>query len=195
MKNAFIYDFETLSQNPLDCALISCACLSFDLEKLESGSYTYDELLSKTKYIKFDVEQQVKQFNRKVDKETLEWWREQGPEAIKKLKRSSEDVSIEQLPSWVLTNMPDNCKYVFTRNNTFDPVILKSVCDQLNQTFPYPWWTIRDTKSFIFGLSYTMDIKDTFIPVGAENYVKHDPVHDVCLDVMRMQNIISHICE
>ena len=83
--------------------------------------------------------------------------------------------------------------YIFSRNNTFDPVIVQSICSDLNLPLPYDWWKIRDTKSFIMGLTYTAGIKDNFIPAEAEHkYVEHDPRHDVVLDVMRMQTLLFY---
>ena len=56
MDNTLIFDFETLSQNPINGALVSCALLTFDIDKLSSNSYTYEELLESVVYFKFDVE-------------------------------------------------------------------------------------------------------------------------------------------
>ena len=57
---------------------------------------------------------------------------------------------------------------------------------------PYKWWDIRDTISFIEGLSYGADIKNNFIPDDLkEAFVAHDPRHDVAMDVMRMQTLIE----
>ena len=72
--NSLIFDFETLSQNPINGALVSCALLTFDIEKLDSNSYSYDELLKEVYYFKFDVKNQVEKWNRRVDPKTLEWW-------------------------------------------------------------------------------------------------------------------------
>jgi len=50
------------------------------------------------------------------------------------------------------------------------------------------WRIIRDTRSMIEGMSYGMDIKNDFMPSALESkFVKHDPRHDIVMDVMRMQ--------
>lgn len=193
MDNAVIYDFETLSQNPIDAALISCAMLSFDMELLKNNGYTYEELLSKSQYIKLDVQDQVKNWNRKVDPATVEWWSKQDKGAISKIKPSKDDVPLSEFLDWFVDKSIDNkqAKFYFTRNNTFDPVILQSICTSMKEPMPYIWWKIRDTKSFILGLSYELNIRDDFIPPDCEGkYVKHDPRHDVVLDVMRMQILL-----
>ncbi len=193
MTKAIIYDYETLSQNPEKAAVISMAALVFDMNLLEEGKYDYRWLLEEAKYLKFNVADQVKNFDREIELKTLEWWREQGEAAVKELKPSSRDVDLKEMHTLIKGMMlENNISYVFTRNNTFDPVIFHGVCRKLDLIIPYPWWTIRDTKSFIMGLTYGHKIKDDFIPPGVEHlYVKHDPRHDIVLDVMRLQTILS----
>lgn len=195
MNDSIIYDFETLSQTPEDAPVISVAVLAFSLDKAERGEYEYTSLVKSAQYMKFNVEHQVKVLGRKIDTETLQWWKEQGPEAIKELKPSSADVNITEMqPLIKKIVMENNIKYVFTRNNTFDHVIFHTVCRRAGLSIPYKWWTIRDTKSFIMGLTYGHDIKDNFIPPGVDGlYVKHDPRHDISLDIMRIQTILSAI--
>lgn len=193
MIKALIYDFETLSQNPEKAAIISMAVMVFDLDIAERKGYTYEELLDTTRYMKFDVAEQIKKFDREIELKTLEWWQEQGRAASKELKPSKFDVSVTEIQPLIKSlMMQHDIKYVFTRNNTFDPVIFHGICRKTDVIIPYPWWVIRDTKSFIMGLTYGHNIKDDFIPEEAEGlYVKHDPRHDITLDVMRIQTILS----
>lgn len=192
--DTLIFDFETLSQNPINGALVSCALLTFDMDVLNLNGYTYEELLSKVMYFKFDVKDQVDKWNRRVDPKTLDWWQQQSKEALATIKPSKYDEPLTEFMPWFTSHFErDKLQYVFTRNNTFDPVIIQSICNDLHLPIPYDWWKIRDTKSFIMGLTYGTDIRDSFIPPDAENkYVKHDPRHDVVLDVMRLQTLIYH---
>jgi hypothetical protein len=192
--SALIFDFETLSQNPINGALVSCALLTFDMDILPLNGYTYEELLSRVKYFKFNVKDQVEFWNRRVDPKTLEWWQQQSKEALATIKPSKEDLPLKDFMPWFTSNFNrDKLQYIFTRNNTFDPVIIQSICTDYipEQAIPYDWWKIRDTKSFIMGLTYGHNIKDNFIPPEADGkYVKHDPRHDVVLDVMRLQVLL-----
>jgi hypothetical protein len=194
MDNALIFDFETLSQNPINGALVSCAMLTFDMDILLLNGYTYEELLDKVEYFKFDVKNQVEQWNRRVDPKTIEWWQQQSKEALATIKPSKEDQPLPNFMPWFVNNFEhDKLEYVFTRNNTFDPVIIQSICSDLTLPIPYDWWKIRDTKSFIMGLTWSHRIKDNFIPPMAENkHVKHDPRHDVVLDVTRLQTLLYY---
>lgn len=194
MTTSLIFDFETLSQNPINGALVSCALLTFDMDILPLNGYTYEELLSRVKYFKFDVKDQVELWNRRVDPKTLEWWQQQSKEALATIKPSKEDKPLREFMPWFKSNFNrDKLQYIFTRNNTFDPVIIQSICNDYipNEPIPYDWWKIRDTKSFIMGLTYGHGIRDNFIPPEADGkYVTHDPRHDVVLDVMRLQVLL-----
>jgi len=194
MSDAFIFDFETLSQNPIDAAVVSCASLVFSMDVVESNGYTYEELLGKVQFRKFSVKDQVERWNRKIEQSTLDWWAQQSKEARASIKPSPEDYTINTLIPWLESQFNrEKNKFVFTRNNTFDPVIVQSISKDFIQPVPYDWWKVRDTKSFIMGLTYGADIKDSFIPPEAEGkYVKHDPRHDVVLDVLRLQTILFH---
>jgi hypothetical protein len=58
--------------------------------------------------MKFDVEDQVKNYNRKIEKDTLEWWGKQNKEAQAKLAPSGEDKSIAELFSFFILNKATN---------------------------------------------------------------------------------------
>jgi hypothetical protein len=193
--NALIFDFETLSQNPINGALVSCALLTFNMNVLEQSGYAYEDLLSRVKYFKFDVKNQVRNWNRNVDPKTIEWWEQQSKEALETIKPSENDKPLPEFMPWFTSNFDrSKLSYIFSRNNTFDPVIIQSICNDFSLPIPYDWWKIRDTKSLIMGLTYGHNIRDSFIPPDAEHkYVKHDPRHDVVLDVMRLQVLIHTI--
>ena len=188
-----IYDFETMSQNPVDGVVVSFAMASYDPQRFANDNpYTYQEILDKTHYMKFDVEDQVKNYNRKIEKATLEWWSQQNKEAQKKLAPSPDDKSIADLYGFFIVNKPVNLNKVYTRRNTFDPIFMTSLMKATGNPEPYDWWSVRDTISYIEGLSYGVDLNPGFIPEGLEDkFVKHDPTHDIAMDVMRMQAIVQ----
>lgn len=188
MKKAFIYDFETLGQDPETSAVVSLATLEFCEEKFVEGEgYDPLELLASTRYIKFSVADQIKRLNKKIEASTLEWWEGQGEKAREALKPSRDDVSVADLDEWLKAgyDMPSFDK-VFTRGNTFDPMFLKALIGHE----PYQWWTIRDTRSYIDGMLVGSDISNKFIPDAIKDlFVEHDPRWDVVADVMRMQQL------
>lgn len=195
MSECVIYDFETLSQDQNKGVVTSFAMLSFSEKRYIERPYTYDELLSLCKYIKFDVEEQVKSYGRKMSKETIDWWNEQGEEAKKQIRPSKNDVSIDRLYSFITENCEaSKIKKSFTRGNTFDPIFLDFLMKDTGNAPPFHWRTVRDTRSTIEGMSFGMDLDNGFMPGEfVDKFVKHDPRHDIAMDVMRMQMLAQAI--
>lgn len=196
LNTAVIYDFETLSTDRVNGVVLSFAMLQFAPSRFTNPelSYTYDSLLAETKFIKFNVEEQVKKYGRKIDKKTLEWWNEQGAEAKKQLKPSPDDRSISELYDFFVLHSPTNLNTVYTRGNTFDPILLDYICQQTDRSMPYPFWMDRDTRSIIDGLAWDSGLKNSFMPDECANkFVHHDARHDITLDVMRLQTLVQAI--
>jgi hypothetical protein len=196
MNNAIIYDYETLSSNPQDGVVLSLAALAFDETRYVSKPYTYEELLGAAQYIKFNVEEQVRVYGRKIQKETVEWWSIQDKAAQHCLAPSADDRSISELPTFLrnLATDPKSIKRVYTRGNTFDPIFTESILKVLRQLDPYHWGTVRDTRSMIEGLSWGTNLDNGFMVDGLKDkFVKHDPIHDIAMDVMRMQVLVQAI--
>lgn len=188
--NTLIYDFETLSQEPVDGVAVCFAFMTYDENRLSSNNpYEYEELLELAELIKFNVEEQVEIYNRKIESDTLIWWKGQSPEARKILNPSEDDVSITELPDILLSKVNfGNLKKAYTRGNTFDPIMLRWLHKNVGKTDPTPWWIVRDTRSMIEGLSFGTNLKNNFVPEGLEDkFVAHDAKHDIVMDVMRMQ--------
>ena len=193
--NSIIFDFETLSVDVNQGVVLSLGLLTYNSFRLNSDElYSYDELLGKTKYMKFDVTEQVKKYGRKIDKSTLEWWNTQGESAKKVLDPNPDlDQSIDKLYNFFVLNVNiNNLKTVFTRGNTFDIPMLEGILKSTGYSVPYPFWMVRDTRSYLDGLLYGSGQRNSYIPEGCqEKFVAHDARHDVVMDVMRMQTIIQ----
>ena len=197
MDECVIYDFETLSQDQRRGVVTSFAMLNFSEKRYINNPYTFEELLENCKYIKFDAEDQVVNFKRTMSKETIQWWNEQGNEAKKQIKPSSSDVSITTFYDWIISNVDcKNIKKSYTRGNTFDPLFLQYLMQQIEKPDPFHWRTIRDTRSTIEGMSFGMELDNRFMPKELENkFIKHNPCHDIAMDVMRMQMLAQAILQ
>ena len=194
LNNACIFDFETLSQEQTNGVVLSMAMLNFAESRFVGDiAYTFDELVENTHTIKFNVEEQGKKYKRQINKDTLDWWSQQGELAKNQLKPSEDDVSIDQLYNFFIVNKSANVKKVYTRGNTFDPIFLEYIMRQIHKPMPYDWWEVRDTRSLIEGLSWGTELKNSFIPEGCENFIAHDPKHDIAMDVMRLQALVQAI--
>lgn len=192
MSNSIVYDFETLSQDAFDGVVVNLALLKFDEDRFVDNPYTFQELVEDCFFIKFDVKEQVEVYGRKIQPSTIAWWDEQSTEARRMLKPSPEDVSISELYSYLTEEVQmQECNRVYTRGNTFDPIYLKSVLRHFDKEDPAKWWNIRDTRSLFEGMTYGHNIKSTFIPEGLEkNFISHNPLHDIAMDVMRFQYLV-----
>ncbi len=189
MKN-IIYDFETLGQQPKRSAVLSFAMCSYnDDDFLVGEGLRYEDLIDQCKYIKFDVPDQVKNHGREIDSNTLDWWKQQGESARKVLKPSPDDQPISVFRSWIVKNLKwDESSYekVWSRGNTFDPIFLSELHADV-----FPWWAIRDTRSYIDALLLgSTDMDNRFVPAEYQDkFVHHDPRHDIVMDIMRMQTL------
>lgn len=193
MNDSFIFDFETLGTNVQTLPILSVACYGFDTKRFKDNPYTMHEIITESKFMKFSVEDQVKNYNRVIDQSTLEWWTSQGPEVVEaNLKPLDSDHTLPDLNSLFLASYPSNAM-VYTRGNTFDPMIITAMCKQLNVVEPYPWWKVRDMRSMIDGLTWGYDVHTSFIPDGIDeaSLQLHDPRTDIALDVIRFQSIIQ----
>lgn len=190
--NSCIYDFETLGQDVFDAVAVNLAVLKFDEGRFVKNPYKFEELVDSCKLIKFNVEEQVKEYGRKIQQSTLDWWMQQDKSVQKQIRPSKDDVSISELYEFLSLDIQiQKCDKVYTRGNTFDPILLSSLLRHFQQIDPTKWWVIRDTRSLFEGMTYGHNIKSTFIPEGLEqNFKAHDPCHDVAMDVMRFQYLV-----
>jgi len=195
MNDSFIFDFETLGTNVQTLPVLSVACYAFDTNRFKDNPYTLNEVITDAKFMKFDVADQVKNYSRIINPSTLEWWQSLGDEIVEaNLKPLASDHELKDLNHLFLAEYPNNA-YVYTRGNTFDPMIITALCKQLNIVEPYPWWKVRDMRSLIDGLTWGYDVSTMFIPEGIneETLNLHDPRTDIALDVIRFQSIIRSI--
>lgn len=195
--NAVIYDFETLGQDQAKSAVVSFAMLEFSIPRLMSDvPYKFEQLVDSAHVIKFDVAEQLEKYSRTISKDTLKWWTEHSSEkARNQLKPSPEDRSISELYDFIDQRINlKNVTRTFTRGNTFDPMFLQYLMEQCGKPMPFHWRSIRDTRSMIEGMSIGMDLDNAYIPSDLEHkFIKHDPVHDIAMDVMRMQYLAQAI--
>jgi len=193
MMDSFIFDFETLGTDVQKLPVLSIACYAFDTKRFKDNPYTMGEIIKDAKFMKFDVADQVKNYNRVIDPSTLEWWNSLGPEIVEaNLKPTENDKPLVDLHNLIVAEYPANA-YVYTRGNTFDPMIITALCKQLNMVEPYPWWKVRDMRSLIDGLTWGYDVNTSFIPDGVDeaSLQLHDPRTDIALDIIRFQSIIQ----
>jgi hypothetical protein len=178
----YIVDFESLGTKQ-NSVLLSMGVIAFD--PLEPDSFT--DLVDRGLFLKFDVEQQITEMGRKVDKETAMWWNAQDAEAKKVLKPNKCDVSLndamDHIKEYVsLFGEVDDKEFVWSRGY-LDPCWYFSLPDVDKEVFAFHRW--RDVRTCIDVLA---DTSEGFLRCGfPEGYVKHNPVHDCAKDILVMK--------
>jgi len=132
-------------------------------------------------------------YGRRIDKSTIDWWKEQPREAQELIKESETDRPLAEIAPFFqdLIIDPSQISKVYTRGNTFDPIFLDSILENVKSPEVYNWWTVRDTRSMIDGLSFGSGLKNSFMVPGLEeSFIHHNPIHDIAMDVMRMQFLV-----
>lgn len=195
----FILDFETLGPNIFKAPIINCSYYVFDWTRFTSDNpYTFKELIVDIKFNKLNVKNQVKDGCAFTNAD-VQWWEDQGEYARKQLTPLANDISVEQFYNNVKSYIgKTKISRWWSRSNCFDPILLQRIAEQvstnedLNKMLPF--WNLRDVRTFIdtrfdFKLKY-----NGFCPIEDEElwkkyFIKHNSVHDVAADVLRMQRI------
>jgi hypothetical protein len=197
----FILDYETMGQDVFKVPVINCSYFIFDWARFTSDEpYTFNELIKSIKFDKMQVEPQVKagcSFN----KRDLQWWMDQGEEAQKQIKPSAQDIPVSKFVENLYTYVKGTkIKRWWSRSNTFDPLLLARNFmdhplmdrDEMHEILPY--WLVRDIRTYIDTQFNFTPPRNDFCPIDDEAlweqyFVKHNSVHDVAADILRLQKI------
>lgn len=181
----FALDIETLNKRE-NSVVLSLAVLHFD----ETAKYTYQELLDRTCFIKFNLKEQVEKYKRTTDKETIEWWKKQCDLVKQKsLIPSKIDVTAEEGLIKAREYIKEHSKgeeIVWTRGS-LDQFALDSLCDSVSFNYLFNYSVYRDFRTAIDLLKETSRRGYCVVPgFNRELVLKHDPVHDVAYDAMML---------
>lgn len=186
-----------MAQDPTRCALVNCAYHVFDTDRfISTNPYTFSELLKEIQLDKFSVINE-KKAGFVIEKDTVDFWQKQTEEVRAQCHPSDQDISREQ-HVLKLKNYISGKKISrwWSRGNTFDPVILKTIDDEY-QTGIFNilrFWNVRDIRTFIDS-KFEFKTRTDFDPFTDTKkwksvFKKHISTHDVAADIMRMQQII-----
>lgn len=182
----FILDIETLDTE--STAVVLSAALLF----VDDPSIGDKEMVKKCLYVKFDAKEQIKEYNRTCNKDTINWWKSQ-PENVKKYSyiKSEKDVplleGIKKLKDYVEKHDSEKQSQIFARG-AFDTIIIDSLFKSAGQEPLYPFWKTRDIRTFIDCMynsnnGYTRVDYDGY---DFNKYPKHNPICDVIQDTMQI---------
>lgn len=198
-RQDFIIDFETIGQNQLKAPILDAAYVAFSWDRFTTDPYSFEELTSLAKTDKLSVAAQMTS-GCSYTKDDLAWWQGQSKEAKSKIKPKPDDLTIEEFSANIFEYLREVGKidYWWSRGNSFDPVLLERVMNQLDKHLLMneylKWWRIRDTRTYI-DAKFDFQQKNGFVPVSDVEYwskafVGHDSTHDIAADVLRLQAIV-----
>jgi hypothetical protein len=197
MNNHLFLDFETIGQDPFDCCVVNLSYYVVDWDRFDTTPYTFDDLIENISVIKADVKEQVDNYNRKIKKDDLEWWQSLPAEVRNQLNRTKNDLTLNDFCVKLLDDLKDNViQYWWSRSNTFDPVLLYSICKQTNHTnymnSVLKYWKVRDLRTYFDSKSNFALNNNAFVPIDDEEewktkFKKHHSVHDLAADILRVQ--------
>lgn len=184
MKHYFV-DMESLGVTD-DAIILSIGMTYCDSDE----TVNFDQLIKRGIHIKLNrIEQQ--KLGRKVDKETVIWWEEQGSEA-KEVLSNANVLSLENVKNILIkylekTEFDPKTDYFWSRgmiDSRWWEHLFKYAFDCETPVKFYKW---RDTRTALFILCGD--------PNGSyqvtENFMKHNALHDAAMDCMRINYELS----
>ncbi|MNB99756.1 hypothetical protein D3C76_77870 [compost metagenome] len=190
------FDIETLGTKS-DAVVVSAAFLVFDFNERK----TFEEYVNDAFYVKFSIAEQ-KKAGRKIDPDTLEWWKKQDDVVRRELMPSDKDVTMaegtKQIKAYLASkgidkNVEKNT-IRFCRGQDFDIPILGDLMESVGENLPGAFWNSRDIRTFI--AAATLDFTMTTIYKDDREYKTipgfriHDARHDIAKAVVEMQNVV-----
>lgn len=194
-----IFDFETLGTNLIDgFPILDIAYYVFDADRFKTNPYSFNELTNSIQYVKFDVSHYCQRYGYKPEASTVDWWQTQDKTVRDKIKPKESDVSISEFADKFLDYLTDNKPdFWWSRGNTFDPIVMYRIFNDLNRSDEFnklcPHWAVRDVRTYIDSkFDFDPKVKNGFVlPEWIDVFNAHDSVHDVAVDILRLQTIVK----
>lgn len=185
----FMFDIETLAVHS-DAVVLSAAMIYWDAEE----DFTYNDLIDRAIFVKFDAKEQIKVYNRVVDKDTLQWWSKQGDFQRKiSLDKSEDDVStvdgVNAINAYYKMHTKEREPMVWARGN-MDGIVYESLAKvagiELNHHYGQ-WRDVRTAVDILYASSKNGYCDVDKVGFNRYDVIKHHPVHDCALDIMMMR--------
>jgi len=159
----------------------------------DTRTRSYQDVLENSIFIKINAKDQIENYKRTVDKNTIEWWKKQGDLQRKySYVPSSKDVPVTQAikmcRNWV--NSQENTKAMVWTRGSMDSSCLDSLFKAAGEDELFPYNQYRDVRTAI-DLIYPNTSKNGYVEVDQDKcpgfsldlVLKHHPVHDSAADI------------
>jgi hypothetical protein len=190
----FVLDIETLGVESTS-VILSVALLHIDLSK---PKHTWKDLYENTLFLKLNVRDQVENYNRTVDKDTIVWWNKQC-DLAKNMSfiPKKGDLLAADIPAIMRKYAQEqagdkNQETMVWIRGSIDQVCLDSLFVALGEPKLFPYANYRDVRTYVdFAASnpvrgYCGIDKEIYPEFDRNLVIKHDPISDVCLDALQL---------
>lgn len=187
-----MFDIETLGTQ-VDSVVLSLACVPFSFEIHEY----FPEYVKKGFHVKFDVKEQIKVYQRKFYKDTIDWWKTQDKDSRNRaIERSDNDKQLREgivsLCKFISnTGYSYSKSYIFSRRSHFDfPIIIHLIENSAKYKSPFNSWMIRDTPTYI-DIMHGVNNGQYDLQLGSKNegFIHHYALHDAALEAARLNEL------
>lgn len=136
MANDVMLDIESLDTSPY-CVILTIGAVRFD----PKGTGVVERL-----ELRPTIEDQTEVYNRVINDDTIRWWGTQNPAALEEAMgdqgRESFKECMEKLYKFCW-----NRRAVWSNGASFDCVVMETAWQQLDMRIPWPFYTVRDTRT------------------------------------------------
>lgn len=182
-----LIDFETLSLNPNNCAVLRFSYLLFEFN---SEQHEFNEILNKVKSYNLSINDQVNNYGLKIDKNTLSFWQKSLSDHLNLRNTLTLSDFFENLFNDLIDVKIDRW---WSRNNLFDPVIFYRLAEQatlaqgLETKVKFKINNVRDVRTFMDAIASenTSFVENPF-EFDLSSYIKYDSAHEITLDYLNM---------
>lgn len=188
-----MFDIETLGLDD-STVITSLAVVPFKFEEQSN----FLDLVEKGLFIKFNIEDQIKNFKRTTTQSTIDWWKQQSEDARTiSIKPSKQDVEfvdgLNQMVDYIsTTGIQWKNSYNWARGSNFDFPKLEHAYRHTDIKCPFNTWRVRDVRTYM----------DILYPEGNGNYelrdglpkgfIAHHSLHDAARDALKMQEVYQN---
>ena len=166
-----IFDFETMGQDPSNCAAIDVSAMVFDWDRFTSNPYTCKDINSVRRF-KLSVSDQVQNYDFKVEQDVLDFWESQPKEVKRNIAPKKTDLTVKEFVQQFHDFLIDAAKAKKAHMEEY----LK-------------FYLVRDTRTWI-DAKLNFPKKNGFvIDEWKENFKAHDSSWDTLIDVLRLQKL------
>lgn len=136
MANDIMIDIESLDTSP-NCVILTIGAVRFD----PKGDGIVEKLSLRPM-----IEEQTEKFGRTIDEDTVRWWSTQSADAQEESMGDHDRIPFKDAMA-ELYKFCWNRKGIWSHGLSFDVVAMESAWRQLEMKCPWPYFSVRDTRT------------------------------------------------